>query len=82
MAKETKYLQVATTTEIKDEVSKIAAEERRSIAEQGALIFEIGLQEYRKREEQRKAVLDGLTQVSMPNTPEEREAMLERSGLR
>ena len=74
MTKETRYIQVAANQDIKDEVASLASSERRSIAEQGGVIFEIGLKEYRRRE----ALLAGQTQFDLPTTDEDRAAMLER----
>jgi len=78
MTKETRYIQVAANQDIKDEVASLASSERRSIAEQGGVIFEIGLKEYRRREAEREALLAGQTQFDLPTTDEERAAMLER----
>lgn len=46
--KKAQYLHVAATQDMKDEVARIAKRDRRSMAEQGRVIFEIGLREYKR----------------------------------
>lgn len=53
----TRYLSVAASDEVKTKVARMAARERRSVAEQSGLIFDIGLEEYERREKTRNMLL-------------------------
>lgn len=72
------YMNLKAEQDLVDRVKTAAAEDDRTINDQLRYLLKIGLR-YRdviKRE------TEAITQINMPNTPEERGAMLERSGLR
>lgn len=61
--KEEKYTAIRLSNSLKQELGDLAKAERRSLAAQSALILELGLKEWRRREADRQAILSGRTQI-------------------
>ena len=59
------YLPVSADEELKEKVSTIAKKQRRSMAEQGRILLEMGIDRFEREEQQRREILAGQTQLDM-----------------